>query len=116
MADGETGEITEVTAARNMAGEAIEFLTAQRSGTMLVDYGDYLAELAQAVRETGKKGVLSLVVTIEPAARNAGGQIKIEDKIIIKKPTPDVAETLMYVGPDGKISRRDPRQPSLPLE
>jgi hypothetical protein len=111
--DATTGEMVET--GRNTASEAIEFLSYQRSGTLLADIGEEVSKLARAVRDTGKKGTLTITFTIEPAGRSLGGQIKIEDKIVAKPPRPDVADTLMYVDSNGKLSRRDPRQPTLPL-
>jgi hypothetical protein len=81
-----------------------------------VDIGEEVSELARAVRDTGKKGTLTVTFTISPAGRNTGGQIKIEDKVVTKLPKADVADTLMYVDSDGRLARRDPRQPNLPLE
>lgn len=109
-----TGEVVE-PGTRNSAQEAIEFLSFQRTGTLLADIGSEVSALAQAVRDTGKKGTLTVTLTISPAGRSLGGQIKIEDKIVAKPPRPDVADTLMYVDREGKLSRRDPRQPILPL-
>lgn len=109
--DAATGEMMDP--GRNGAAEAIDFLTYQRSGTLLADIGEEVSVIAKAVRDTGKKGTLTIMFTIEPAGRSLGGQLKIEDKIVSRPPRPDVADTLMYVDGTGKLSRRDPRQPAL---
>lgn len=99
---------------RNPAADAVEFLSSQRSGTLLNDYGEGLAELVEAVRETGRAGSLTLTVKVRPAAKNGGPSVVVSDAIAVKAPKPEVAETVMYALEGGVLSRRDPRQPSLP--
>lgn len=102
------------TEQRNFAMEAVEFLSTQRSGTLLRDFGDSLAEVVEAVRETGRAGSLMLTVKIRPAAKNGGPSVVVSDLLVAKPPKPEVAETVMYALEGGALSRRDPRQPSLP--
>src|SRR5690242_7781079 len=113
MAEGEqvAGAFGE---SRSYATEAVAFLTNQRSGTLLQDFGEDLAALVEAVRETGRGGELTLKVKIRPAAKNGGPSVVVSDAIALKAPKPEIAETVMYAGDGGVLSRRDPRQPSLP--
>lgn len=109
MSDGETSE--EV---RSYATEVIEALSEQRSGTLLYDLGEAMADVIATVRQTGKPGSLTLKLSVRPAQKGGGAYLNISDEIKVTKPKPETAETLMYAHEDGRLSRRDPRQPALP--
>lgn len=71
-----------------------------------------LARLVLAVGETGKKGTLTLKLNIEP---NAEGLVKLTDEITVKIPQKARGASIFYVGGDGSLLKRDPRQKELEL-
>ncbi len=97
------------------AADFIAFCAELRHGTFLQDAGAGLEELAEAVSQTGRKGVLTIAFEIRPAGQGMRGQVVIKDSITNKPPKAENAETGFYVLEEGKLTRRDPRQPSLPF-
>jgi len=91
-----------------------DVLALLRRGTLLEDAANDLAVLIAACEETGKPGTLTLAIKIEPQ-KNDPKALIITDKITLKEPKPEVAATIAFVGADGEITRRDPRQPELPV-
>lgn len=92
------------------------FLGELRDGTFVLDASDALAELVESVRQTGRAGRLTLTFDIAPASKGASGMVNVTDAIIARAPRPERRETFMYALEGGALSRRDPRQPRLPLE
>jgi len=107
---------TEEARTRNFASEAVELLAQQRSGTLLAEIGEGASEIARLIRERGRgSGKVVLTLDIRPATKGGGKALSIAATVKVTTPKAEVEETLMYVGEDGKLSRRDPRQPELPL-
>ena len=108
---------TQEEQARNYAGEAIELLAQQRSGTLLAEVGEAASEIARLIRERGRgSGKVTVTIDLRAATKGAGKALSIAATVKTTMPRAEVEETLMYVGEDGKLSRRDPRQPELPLQ
>jgi|SRR5215469_7544112 len=72
-----------------------------------------LQDLVAAVADTGKKGSLSLVITVTPS--KADGQVEVTAEVKTKPPTPKPATSLFFVTDDHNLSRENPEQPHLPL-
>lgn len=107
---------TDEAQTRNFASEGMELLVQQRSGTLLAEIGEGASEIARIIRERGRgSGKLVLTLDIRAATKGAGKALSIAATLKVTTPKAEVEETLMYVGEDGKLSRRDPRQPELPL-
>lgn len=86
-----------------------------RQGQIADEMGDQLAALVKAVRETGGKASLSLKLTIKPASKNNTEQLVVTDEIVATKPKPERGTTILFSTEEGNLSRRDPRQPELPM-
>ncbi len=86
-----------------------------RQGQIADEMAERLGELVKAVRETGGKAELSLKLTIKPASKNNTEQLVVTDEIVAKKPKPERGTTILFSSEDGGLSRRDPRQPELPM-
>lgn len=72
---------------------------------------DYeLAQLVQAATITGKKGKVTVEVTVEP---NGEGKVEIDADVKPKVPKPTKHTTTFFVGDSGHLSRSDPRQREL---
>lgn len=72
-----------------------------------------MAELAQAVQATNKKGSVTLKITMAPS-KTDDCAVAIADDIVLKAPRADRPATLMYVSDSGSLSKHDPRQRTLP--
>lgn len=91
----------------------VDLLATLRRGTLLEDCSEELNALVAQVLETEKPGELTLKLRLTPQ-KNDASVIVIRDSLTVKAPKAEVADTIAYVGADGEISRRDPRQPELP--
>lgn len=90
-----------------------QFLHEQRNGALHDDLSRALVELVQGCVETGKKGTLTLKVTIDP--NDDEETLSIVDDVIVKVPKPTTKAGLFYFDEEGNLMRRNPRQPELPL-
>lgn len=81
-------------------------------GEAVGDYDEALRELSQAVKEHQKAGTLSITLKLTPLG---GDQVQIDDSYKVTKPEKDRVKTITFVQRDGSLSRRDPRQPELPM-
>ena len=98
--------------AEQYGNAVVALLSGLRRGSFLEDAAEELEEVLAAVRESGKKGELTIRIAFKPLT--SGGALEITDTIAAKRPAPDVGTTLMYFTSEGGLSRRDPRQPELP--
>lgn len=90
-----------------------QFLHEQRNGALHDDPSRGLVELVNACVETGKKGMLTLKVTISP--NDDEETLVVLDDIVLKVPKPTTKAGLFYFDKDGNLLRRNPRQEELPL-
>ena len=104
-----------VPEAEQAQDDFLVFLRELRYGTFLVDAAEALAEVVDAVRETGRDGSVVLKFTVKPATKGGGPSLVVRDVIVAKAPKPETADTLMFALAGGRLSRRDPRQPQLPF-
>lgn len=89
------------------------FVQEQRNGGLHDDLSNALVELVNACVETGKKGVLTLKVTVTPTKDEV--TLLVTDDVNVATPKPDAKPALFYHDEHGNLLRRDPRQPELPL-
>jgi hypothetical protein len=73
-----------------------------------------LVNLVRAVRETGKEGKLTLVLTVKPRGRDTS-QVEVSGKVSAPPPTADIAPAMMFAGEDGTLTRHNPNQLKLPF-
>lgn len=79
------------------------------------ELSDALADLIQGVKDTNKKGTLTLKLTIKPESL-AAGQLSITPEIINKIPQLPRDKSLMFMTPENNLQREDPRQRTLGFE
>lgn len=72
-----------------------------------------MQDLVQAVIDTGKKGSVTVVISVSKS--KASGQIEIADDVRIKLPAADRSASLFFVDDEFNLTRDDPNQPHLPL-
>lgn len=93
------------------------------------DFGSFLLELARGkthdelsqalhdvvgkVMETGKKGSVTLTLSIGLLDKDPANGMQITDEIKVKLPEHDRPSSMFYPDRTGNLSRRDPRQMSF---
>lgn len=85
----------------------------QRGGLLHDELSEQLASLVVACTETGKKGTLTLKLTISPNKDEV--TLLVLDDVAVKSPKPDAKPGLFFFDEHGNLMRRDPRQAELPL-
>lgn len=101
-----TGEIAEFAA----------FLIGHLGGRSHEQISDELHDLLAAVAEHGKKGALTITVTVEPPKGHVdGGPLAIGIDSSIKAPKASAPPAIYFVDADGNATRNDPRQMALDL-
>ncbi len=95
-----------------MAQSITDILSQIRGGFALHEAGRKLDELVQAVRHTNKPGEITFTIKVAPD--------KVDDRIITMKPVikakiPDRGfnEGIFFVGPDGRLTKDDPKQTEM---
>lgn len=94
----------------------VNTLMEMRQGNTAVDCTNKFSELIAAIMDTGKKGVLTLKLTVSPG-RMAHGVVKdveITHSCVIAKPEFDSGTSIFFTTEDGELVRNDPGQ--MPLE
>ena len=84
-----------------------------RNGDVVTDLTEALREVVTRVLETGKKGTLTLKLTVTNVSRGAGAALQIDDDITTKIPKPSKGASVLFADADGQLQRNDPRQPRL---
>lgn len=70
---------------------------------------EMLRELACAVRDTGKKGSITITLEVKPRGRDCG-QVELSGVCAIKSPVPDIAPSMLFVSEDGTFHKDNPAQ------
>lgn len=86
-----------------------------RGGLMVEELGETLANVVNAVLATGKKGAVSLKLSIDPASKG-DAVVTVTDEIKATIPQEKKMGTLMFALPSGTLQRQDPRQSELDLK
>lgn len=86
-----------------------DFLREQSGGHTHDELGEALHDLIAKVRDTGKKGTLTLTVKVGPLKGDTDVLV-VEDEIKINLPEHDRKASMFYPDKHGNLSRRDPRQ------
>lgn len=85
------------------------WLLEQSGGKTHEELSDALYDLVARVRDTGKKGSVSLTVTVGPLKGDVGVLI-VSDEIKLRLPEHDRKASLFYPDAEGNLTRRDPNQ------
>lgn len=92
--------------------EFAAFLLEQASGKTHDELTDGLRDLVNKVTDTGKKGSLTLIVTVEPM-KNDETILVVSDEIRLKLPEHDRKASIFWADKDGSLLRNDPNQRSI---
>ncbi|MFE2352234.1 hypothetical protein [Kitasatospora cineracea] len=91
-----------------------DFLLEHMNGRVHTDATTELHQLVAAVAEHGKKGTLSVIITVEPSkGRVDGDPVSIAAATILKAPKGLTPSVPYYLDGEGNPSKSDPRQPPL---
>lgn len=86
-----------------------DFLREQSRGTTHEELSDGLHDLVQRVRDTGKKGTITLAITVE-LMKGSDKAVIVSDEIKLKLPEHDRDTSLFFADSDGNLVRNDPDQ------
>jgi hypothetical protein len=86
-----------------------DFLIEHGRGRTHDELGEALHTLIARVKDTGKKGSVTLTVVVEPMKKD-DRMVIVADKIAIKLPEHDRPSGVWFVGKDGNLQRDDPDQ------
>jgi len=96
--------------------DILAFILDMRSGQVAQDCNEKFNTVLAAVLDTGKKGVLTLTLTVEPSKFGMGGavlEVKANHELKIKKPELEIGEATFFVTKDGRLTREDPAQTAM---
>jgi hypothetical protein len=108
IADPRTGEVLDDRHVRPFA----ELLTVLDGGDVHAEASRALADLTAAVRDTGKKGSLTITVEMSPL-KGSSNQLVIAARLGVKLPKTDPGSAVFFIDAAGNLSRNDPRQLEL---
>lgn len=86
-----------------------DFLREQSGGNTHDELSEALWDLVARVRDTGKKGTVSLTVTVAPM-KGSDNVLVITDEIKLRVPEHDRKASLFYADKTGNLTRQDPNQ------
>lgn len=81
-------------------------------GQLLDDANDLLSQITKAVKETGGKGKLTISIEVRTVKKTDALELSANVKADL--PLPTRSSELYFSNEDGRVSRKDPRQPDLP--
>ncbi len=84
-------------------------------GVTAEDASDEMAEVLQAVKDTGKQGTVTVKLTIKPESLQSG-QVSITPEVTSKAPQLPRDKAMLFLTPDNNVQREDPRQKKLEFE
>lgn len=97
----------------NIKGKPItDTLGEINGGQFLGELTDELYAIVRQVQETRKAGSLTIKLNVKPTAKDV---VSVAADFTSKKPEEGRPETTFFVGNDGSLLRKDPKQPDLPL-
>lgn len=85
------------------------------NGTAAAEASRELADLTEAVIALGKKGTLTLTLTVAPASKGLATNLVVAAEVKAKPPTGEAPASVFFTDADGNLTRNDPNQPMLPL-
>lgn len=106
IANKETGEVLDD---ERQIRPFAELLTMLDRGTAHAEASRGLADLIASVRDTGKKGSLSIAVDIAPL-KGAHNQVVVQAQVTVKLPKSEPGSAVFWIDDGGNLSRTDPRQ------
>lgn len=79
-------------------------------GRTHTEMSEQLHDLIARVRDTGKKGSLTLTITVSRMKNASENTLTVTDDVKAKLPAHDRKVSVFYADADGNLSRKDPNQ------
>lgn len=93
----------------NASNVFLTTLQKHRSGGLLAEASAKLAELTAAVHATGKRGRMTIEISVVPAS--AGDQcITLHDNVTTRLPKKPAPASLWFTTPEGELLKENPNQ------
>jgi len=89
----------------------LDTLTEIDGGLFLSDAAEKLAEVTKACMDRRCKGALTITIALKP---KKGACLEVVARATAKMPEQEAYGALLFGTADGRLQRRDPRQPELP--
>jgi hypothetical protein len=106
IADPRTGEVLDD---ERQIRPFAELLTILDRGEAHAEASRGLADLVAAVRDTGKKGAMTITVELAPL-KGSTNQLLVAAIVTVKPPKSEPGRAVFYIDGAGNLSRTDPRQ------
>jgi hypothetical protein len=90
-----------------------DVLQSLNKGRVHSELSDALQQLVAAVKETGKKGSISLTLTVAPVPKS-DGLFDVADNVVLKAPKPARKSSFFYADDEANLVRNNPNQDELP--
>jgi hypothetical protein len=87
-----------------------DWLRDQARGATHDELSEGLRDLVAKVKDTGKKGTLTLTISVEQLKNADGNALVVKDEIRLKLPEFDRQASLFYADENNNLVRDDPRQ------
>ena len=95
-----------------MAQTIMDIMSQIRGGYALSEAGKKLDELVKAVSATGKPGEVTFTIKVAPD-KSDDTIVTLKPSIKAKIPERGFSEGAFFVGPDGRLTKEDPKQTSM---
>lgn len=92
-----------------------DWLREQARGATHEELSEKLNELVSAVVETGKKGTLTLQITVDHVKKAEAHVLQVTDKVVLRAPEHD-RQVSVFFSSMGNLSRNNPEQPELGIK
>jgi hypothetical protein len=112
IADPRTGEVLNDDGSDEHFRPFAELLTILDRGAAHAEASRALHDLTAAVRDTGRKGSMSIVLQVQ-ALKGSTDQLVVSAQVTCKPPKSEPAASIFYADHSGNLVRNDPRQPEI---
>ncbi|MEF8794005.1 hypothetical protein [Thiohalorhabdus sp.] len=99
-----------------MSNSFLTNLNTQRGGALMDELGDEYRDLIAAVRETGKKGKLTLELEVKPGGGEDNEVIHVKDNVKMTVPEHDRKPSVYFSTQNNELTRQHPEQQELPVQ
>lgn len=86
-----------------------EFITETNRGRTHDELTLTLHDLVEAVRQHGRKGTLTLTISVAPLSKNDDSQFTVTEEIKVSAPKPDPRPSIYFADREGNLTTKDPQ-------
>jgi len=94
--------------------DAVSLIQEMHRGNLAYELSAAMDRVLDGVKETGKKGSVTLKIEVEPMSKLGENAIAVTPDISEKVPKLKMKAESRFIGRNGEISKDDPDQPTLP--